>query len=167
MENLLALDPGKNKFGWAFVALQGDLLASGIIPCLRLEELLDGLLNGDLRQLAPAIRERRGNAERLDPPGTILLGSGTARKILEIALVSRGRVFTIVEEAYTTLEARRLFWKLHPPGFFARWIPESLRVPPRPIDDLAAWALALRFLDVAPGKASGERSRAPTPPRTS
>ncbi len=151
MENLLALDPGRDKFGWAFVTPRGELLASGIIPCLRLAEWLDGLLDGDLRQLAPVILERRGNAERLDPPGTILLGSGTARKILEDALASRGRAFTLVEEAYTSLEARPLFWKLHPPGFFARWIPESLRVPPRPIDDLAAWALALRFLQVSPG----------------
>lgn len=156
MEILLALDPGKDKFGWAFVTQGGDLLASGIIPRPRLEELLDGLLAGDLGQLSGTIRERRGGGVHLPPPGKILLGSGTARSLLEDALTARGRDYTLVDEAYTTLEARPLFWKLHPPGFFMKWIPQGLRVPPRPIDDLAAWALALRFLRVAPGKSAGK-----------
>lgn len=156
MEILLALDPGKDKFGWAFVTPGGDLLASGIIPRPHLEELLDGLLAGDLGQLSGTIRERRGSGEKLPPPGKILLGSGTARSLLEEALAARGRNFTLVDEAYTTLEARPLFWKLHPPGFFAGWIPQSLRVPPRPIDDLAAWALALRFLRDASEKSAGK-----------
>jgi len=157
MEILLALDPGKDKFGWAFVTQCGDLLASGIIPRQRLEELLDGLLEGDLGKLSGTIHEKGGSRERLSPPGKILLGSGTARSLLEEALAARGRKFILVEEAYTTLEARPLFWKLHPPGFFAGWIPQSLRVPPRPVDDLAAWALALRFLREASEKSAGKR----------
>ena len=51
-----------------------------------------------------------------------------------------------VDERNTTLEARSLYWKIHAPNFWTRLIPEGLRVPKRVLDDLAAWAIALRGL---------------------
>lgn len=146
MEVILGLDPGRDKFGWAFVAPDGSLLASGIIPSARAEELVGYLLAGCLEGVSSFTRENPGRIARLDPPGVILLGNGTARQGLSGILVSRKKDFTLFDEANTTLEARPLYWFLHPPKGLARFLPESLRVPPRPIDDLAAWVLARRFL---------------------
>lgn len=146
METILGLDPGKDKFGWAFVTEEGILLASGIVPSSIVEERLDSLLEGDLAGLSAMVRENAPNRDKLDPPDLVLLGNGTARERLSAALASRSQAFLLVDEAYTTLEARGLYWRLHPPGFFARMIPEGLRIPPRPVDDLAAWALVRRFL---------------------
>ncbi len=146
MDVILGLDPGRDKFGWAFVAPDGSLLASGIIPSARAEELIGFLLAGNLEGVSSFTRENPGRIERLDSPGVVLLGNGTARQGLSGILASRKRVFTLFDETNTTLEARPLYWLLHPPKGLARFLPESLRVPPRPIDDLAAWVLARRFL---------------------
>ncbi|MFA0887544.1 MAG: endonuclease [Synergistales bacterium] len=154
MKTLLGLDPGKDKFGWAFVTEEGKLLASGIIPSALTEARLDALLAGDLAGLSDTTRENAANQDTLGFPALVLLGNGTAREGLAWALASRKRAFSVVDEAYTTLEARRLYWRLHPPGFLARLIPEGMRVPPRPIDDLAAWALVRRFLSGRSGNGS-------------
>lgn len=151
---ILGLDPGKDKFGWAFVSAEGALLASGVIPSALAEEMVDFLLDGKLEALSSYTMEMQaGLLARLESPETVLLGNGTARERLCGILASRQRVFALVDEAYTTLEARTLYWILHPPRGFARLLPRGLRVPPRPIDDLAAWALVRRFLSQGAGKA--------------
>jgi len=150
---ILGLDPGKDKFGWAFVSAEGALLASGVIPSALAEEMVDFLLGGNLEALSFYTREMPAGLARLESPETVLLGNGTAREQLCGILASRQCAFALVDEAYTTLEARTLYWILHPPRGFARLLPRGLRVPPRPIDDLAAWALVRRFLSLDAGKA--------------
>ncbi|MDR2779856.1 MAG: endonuclease, partial [Synergistaceae bacterium] len=58
----------------------------------------------------------------------------------------RGRKidYVVADERMTTLEARELYWRIHPPRGLSRLIPVSLRVPPRSVDDLAAWAIMRR-----------------------
>lgn len=41
----------------------------------------------------------------------------------------------------TTLEARGRYWQLWPPRGWQRWLPAGLRLPPGPLDDLAALVL--------------------------
>jgi hypothetical protein len=91
MEVILGLDPGRDKFGWAFVAPDGSLLASGIIPSARAEELVGFLLAGNLEGVSSFTRENPGRIDRLDSPGVILLGNGTARQGLAGILVSEKR----------------------------------------------------------------------------
>ncbi|MGC1195619.1 MAG: pre-16S rRNA-processing nuclease YqgF [Geitlerinemataceae cyanobacterium] len=52
----------------------------------------------------------------------------------------------MVDERYSTLEARDRYWKMYPPQGLARLIPEGLRSPPRPIDDIVAILLIERYL---------------------
>jgi hypothetical protein len=54
--------------------------------------------------------------------------------------------YKLTDERMTTLEARGLYWALHPPRGMYRIIPKSLRVPPRNLDDLAAWAIIQRAI---------------------
>ena len=79
----------------------------------------------------------------------IALGDGTGSKeFYDYIKTVTSYEIIIVNERNTTLEARGLYWKLHRPGFLMRLLPESLRVPARILDDLAAWAIALRALRV-------------------
>jgi hypothetical protein len=53
----------------------------------------------------------------------------------------------LVDEKRTTLEARERYWILHRPALWQSCLPRRLRIPPRAVDDLAAWAIALRSLE--------------------
>lgn len=51
-----------------------------------------------------------------------------------------------VDERYSSLEARDRYWQLYPPQGLSRLIPQGMRVPPRPVDDIVAIILVERFL---------------------
>ena len=139
---VLGLDPGRDKTGFAFVNFNGDLLVSGIFPSYEIEKCL--------ADFTPYIIERRIDSEVLSfTPRVkfIAIGDGTtSRKFTEhVRSITCHEIIT-VDERNTTLEARSLYWKIHRPGILMRLLPEGLRVPPRVLDDLAAWAVALRGL---------------------
>ncbi len=118
---LVALDPGRN-LGVAFVSEGGALERHHVIT---LEEL-----------------------GRLDVPAgaTVLVGDGTGSAAVVSALRRLGIEPTLVPEEGTTLEARALYFADHPPKGLARLVPRGLLSPPVPIDDYAAYAVALRWL---------------------
>ena len=138
----LGLDPGRNKTGFAFVSPDGDLRLSGIFPSSEIEkffhDLTSYILEGRLDSETPGIISR---------VEFIAVGNGTTSKIFteHVRKITGCEIIT-VDEKNTTIEARSLYWKIHRPGIFLRLLPEGLRVPPRVIDDLAAWAVALRGL---------------------
>jgi RNase H-fold protein (predicted Holliday junction resolvase) len=53
----------------------------------------------------------------------------------------------LVDERYTSLEARDRYWQMYPPKGFAKLIPQGFRQPPRPIDDIVAILLIERYLN--------------------
>ena len=126
---LITIDPGTLKCGLA-VMLGEKVLESHI---LKNNEFEDAVLAFDAKYR----------------PAIILIGSGTNKLAIEkkvTALKLSAPIF-FVPEKNTTLEARQLYWKYHPPKGLWRFIPTSLRVPPVPVDDLAAIVIALRFLE--------------------
>lgn len=139
---ILGLDPGRDKTGFAFVSLDGNLLVSGIFPSSETVKFF--------ADFTPYIIERRIDSEIhgfIQRVKFIAVGDGTtSRKFTEHVKVITGHEIITVDERNTTLEARGLYWKIHTPGFFMSLIPESMRVPKRVLDDLAAWAVALRGL---------------------
>jgi RNase H-fold protein (predicted Holliday junction resolvase) len=54
----------------------------------------------------------------------------------------------LVDERYSTLEARDRYWQMYPPKGLARLIPQGLRQPPRPVDDIVAILLIERYLEL-------------------
>ena len=56
----------------------------------------------------------------------------------------------VMDEYRTTEEARREYWKVHPPTGWRRLLPLTLQVPPVPVDDFAAVLLAQRYLEQHP-----------------
>lgn len=133
------IDPGRFKIGIAF-SEEGELLFSAIIPKKEEDVLLDSLKNKRYDTLSKWRQE--GKIESLSDKGTdkIFLGDGTSSDELKDRLAGVMEV-ELVSEYETTLKARDLYWKLHPPRGLWKLVPTSLRLPPRDIDDLAAWAI--------------------------
>ena len=77
----------------------------------------------------------------------IAMGNGTRSKEFHEYLKNRVNIeIVIADEKNTTLEARKLYWKIHKPNFIMRFLPESMRVPSRVLDDLAAWSIGIRAM---------------------
>ena len=51
-----------------------------------------------------------------------------------------------IDERYSSLEARDRFWQMYPPKGLERLIPQGMRTPPRPVDDIVAIVLIERYL---------------------
>jgi hypothetical protein len=118
---IIALDPGQN-LGIAFVEDKGRLLWCEVIS-------LEGLKTLDV-----------------PPDSTFVVGDGTGHeKVLQV-LRERGLPYHVVDEVGTTLEARPLYFKDHPPTGLLRFLPRGMWAAPRNLDDYAAYAIALRYL---------------------
>ncbi len=78
----------------------------------------------------------------------IVIGDQTTSKIWHQKLTDNLPKATIkfVDERNSSLEARDRFWELYPPQGLQKLIPQSLRIPPRPIDDIVAILLIERYL---------------------
>jgi hypothetical protein len=143
---LAGIDPGREKFGWALVERDGHLLLSGITPLSFFGLWLQAVKAGSARGLEEWVFEKNCDNSVLTSCEKILLGKGTGMKKMAETLQNQETPFETVPEAYSTLRARKLYWLLHPPQGLVRVIPLSFRVPPRPVDDLAAWRIVLDHL---------------------
>ena len=78
----------------------------------------------------------------------IIIGDQTTSKIWHQKLTEALPKVTIefVDERNSTLEARDRYWEMYPPQGLQKLIPQSLRMPPRPIDDIVAILLIERYL---------------------
>jgi len=78
----------------------------------------------------------------------IVIGNQTTSKIWHQKLTDALPKSTIefVDERNSTLEARDRYWEIYPPQGLQKLIPQSLRIPPRPIDDIVAILLIERYL---------------------
>lgn len=149
---VLGLDPGRDKTGFAFVNLEGELLLSGIFPSGQREKFF-AEIESKSPDLSSWITEGRIEALPENLCGhvrAVIIGDGTtsrefARYVHDRTSCWKCDILT-VDESNTTLEARGLYWKIHEPGFLMRLVPEGMRVPKRTLDDLAAWAVTLRGL---------------------
>ncbi len=127
---VVAIDPGTAKCGVAVVSAAGKVIARAIVSLGSLEETLGPYLAAHPR---------------------LLVGNGTGgRPVVELLRHAGWPEALVVEEKGTTLEARRLYFQHRPPRGWRRLLPLSFLLPPRPIDDWAAVAIALKFLDANP-----------------
>ena len=143
---ILAFDPGRDKTGFAFVNDDGSLILSGIFESHEREKFFDALIHGD--SLAGYILEGRHESlpeNILASVKFIAAGNGTHSREFHEYLTSKVTVEILtIDEKNTTIEARSLYWKIHKPGLITRLLPESMRVPSRVLDDLAAWSIGIR-----------------------
>lgn len=137
---IAGIDPGRWKIGVAFA--DGDaLLFSAIIPAEKCTVLIKSFERGDWSLLEEWRQEgcikniENRRAEK------ICIGDGTSSREFAREFPFE---YSKTDEYGTTLEARKIFWRLHPPDGIMKLVPLSLRTPPRNIDDLAAYAIILR-----------------------
>jgi hypothetical protein len=119
---VVAFDPGRHV-GVAWVSARGSLLWSAVIGA------------EDVARVAVPLDAR------------VVHGDGTGSRDLAAALRAAGLRPEAVDERGTSERARALYWRRHPPRGMGRFVPVGMRVPPRPIDDFAAYAIALRALE--------------------
>lgn len=143
---LLGIDPGRDKIGWALTDDNGVLLISGIVKKQDLPLFLESLLKREWALLTPWIRENRKNYFNPDTDLRVVVGNGTTCQEILSFLEGQGIYAEIVEERGSTLEARKVFWSLHPPKGLWKLFPDSLRTPNRDIDDLAALVIVRRYI---------------------
>jgi RNase H-fold protein (predicted Holliday junction resolvase) len=132
--NYLGFDPGRDKCGVAVRSGDGELLYHEVV------------LSGS------AIATLQSLYQQYDISVVVMGNQTTAktwRKQLREALPDTVEIL-MVDERYSTLEARDRYWQMYPPQGLARLIPEGLRSPPRPIDDIVAILLIERYLKSKP-----------------
>lgn len=130
--SVLAIDPGRDKCGVAVVDRARGVLFRGVVSRQRLVDEVTRLV----REYAP---------------GAVVLGDRTASRLVErdlaqIEAIQRTGGIRRVDEQGTSRLARARYWSEHPPRGLWRLVPVGLRVPPVPLDDLAAVILAERYL---------------------
>ncbi|HIK46705.1 MAG TPA: Holliday junction resolvase RuvX [Leptolyngbyaceae cyanobacterium M65_K2018_010] len=127
---ILGLDPGRQKCGLAIMGVDRILRYQEVVP---VEEVVTKIET--LRQQFPI--------------STIVLGDQTSSKQWQHTLsqlLDPPRIM-LVDERYTSLEARDRYWQMYPPAGLTQLIPPSLRTIPRPIDDIVAILLIERYLN--------------------
>jgi RNase H-fold protein (predicted Holliday junction resolvase) len=133
---VLGIDPGRAKAGFAVVRPDGDVVTRGIETIEGLQARLTRLLAG-------------GNVD------AIALGRGTNSGAVRRLLEGFGVPIHLVDEFETSRAARGLYFVDHPPRGWRRLIPIGLQLPDGPVDDYAAIVIARRYL---------ARGVAPQPP---
>lgn len=127
---ILGFDPGRQKCGLAVLGVDRRLYYHEVI---RAEEAIASI---------QSLRDRF-------PVSLLVMGDQTSSKEWKRQLEEKLtdlRVVT-VDERNSSLEARDRFWQMYPPKGLSRLIPEGLRTPPRPIDDIVAILLIERYLE--------------------
>ncbi|NET56704.1 MAG: pre-16S rRNA-processing nuclease YqgF [Symploca sp. SIO2E6] len=137
---ILGFDPGRDKCGLAVMGKEQQLLYHQVVASQQAITTIEQLF-------------------QKFPIQTIVMGDGTTAKSWkqEISRDLGGSLsIALVDERYSTLEARDRYWQMYPPQGLQRLIPQGMRQPPRPVDDLVAIILIERYL-----KLGREENRTP------
>jgi RNase H-fold protein (predicted Holliday junction resolvase) len=131
-QNILGLDPGRDKCGVAVIDSMQQLLYHQVIDSTQAIATIKFLVQNYAIDL-------------------IVMGNGTTSKAWQqqIEFYLPDLPITSVNEINSTLEARDRYWIMYPPQGLQRLIPQGLRTPPRPIDDIVAIILIERYLELA------------------
>ena len=125
---IAALDPGRDKCGFAVLNEEGKILCQRVIGT---ENLMTEV-----------------NAAKADYGfSRLLIGNGTTSREAQGKLAQIAALEVIVRDEYRTTElAKKAYWKANPPKGWRRLIPVTMQVPPVPVDDFVAVILARRYL---------------------
>ncbi len=127
-ETILGFDPGKDKCGVAVMDGNRSLLYHQVLLTIEVITKISDLC-------------QQYNVSR------IVMGDQTTAKQWQQQLTTAFPDLSIelIDERYSSLEARDRYWQMYPPNFITKLIPQGMRQPPRPIDDLVAIILIERY----------------------
>lgn len=152
---ILGVDPGRDKIGWALTGYNGSLFSAGICSASEQEVFLTALTRGVgywKQGLSLWMTEKPELiASQPEELSLVAIGNGTGSREAVNLFKRLGVKVIVVSEKGTTLEARGLYWEFHSPSWWQRCLPRVMWIPPRPLDDLAAWVIAKRSLQFIEG----------------
>lgn len=128
---ILGFDPGKAKCGLAVMGVDRRIHYQQVIPADQAIQTIQSL-----RQEFPI--------------SLLIMGDQTTAQSWKQKLQAElGEPLSIVtvDERYSSLEARSRYWEMYPPKGFYRLLPQGMRTPPRPVDDIVAILLIERYLE--------------------
>ena len=130
---VLGLDPGRDKCGFA-----------------ALEKTVDGRIRVLMQRVIETknLEQEAAAAMAAFSPSKLIEGNGTTSKDARerLALALPDLAVEVVDEYRTTEQAKKDYWKAHPPRGLRRLLPTTMQVPPVPVDDFVAVILATRYL---------------------
>jgi RNase H-fold protein (predicted Holliday junction resolvase) len=125
---ILGFDPGRDKCGIAVVRQDFSVYEHEVVPA---EEAI-AKIQVWMQQYSIHV---------------LVMGNQTTAKQWQQRLEQALEVpITLIDERYSTLEARDRYWAMYPPKGLARLLPQGMRDVPRPIDDIVAIILVERYL---------------------
>jgi RNase H-fold protein (predicted Holliday junction resolvase) len=129
-EVIIGFDPGRDKCGVAVMDVGGTLYRHEVVPSSEAIATINGIINGFSVQ-------------------HLVLGDQTTSREWQATLKQNLSIpipIHLVDERYSTLEARDRYWQLYPPKGLQKLIPKGLRSIAHPIDDIVAIILIERYL---------------------
>ncbi|MEM9136919.1 MAG: resolvase [Cyanobacteria bacterium P01_F01_bin.42] len=127
---LLGFDPGRDKCGVAVMGVDRQIQFNQVVQSAEVPQTI--------RQICQDF-----------PISVCVMGDQTTSAEwgdrLTQCLTDAVRLFK-VDERNSSLEARDRYWSLYPPKGIQKLIPQGMRVPPRPVDDIVAVILIERYL---------------------
>lgn len=125
---ILGFDPGRDKCGLAVMGDDRQLHYHQVVPA------------------ADAIATMQALCQQF-PISLIVMGNQTTAKSWQQQILQALPLpIIMVDERYTSLEARDRYWQMYPPKGLSQLLPQGMRQPPRPIDDIVAILLIERYL---------------------
>ncbi len=126
---ILAIDPGRDKIGMAVVELTEKVIEHRWV-------------------LSPDFNDRFVEMVDRYTISEVVLGDKTHYKpvLAQIQLMKPSLAVHLVDESFSTLEARSLFWTYRSPSTLKEHIFRILNLPTGPWDDITAIVLAQRYL---------------------
>lgn len=127
---ILGFDPGRDKCGLAVMGLDRQLYYHQVVSA------------GEAIATIQALRQKF-------PISLLVMGDQTTAKVWKQQLSQELPPLSIVmvDERYSSLEARDRYWQMYPSKGFSRLLPRGLRQPPRPVDDIVAIILIERYME--------------------
>ncbi|MEM9502960.1 MAG: Holliday junction resolvase RuvX [Leptolyngbyaceae cyanobacterium] len=127
---ILGFDPGRQKCGLAVMGLDRVLMHRAVVAA--------GAVLTTIEQL-----------QQQYPISLIVMGDQTSAKDWKTQLTQLSQPLRVVliDERYSSLEARDRYWQMYPPAGWQRLLPQGFRQPTVPIDDIVAMLLIERYLN--------------------
>ncbi len=140
MSWLLGFDPGRDKCGVALLTAAATVTAPIPLGAITAAVVMP---TDTVVQTLPTLLSQHG-AET----GTLVVGNQTLSKVWQAQLQTLLPHWSlvVVDEHYSSQEARQRYWQYYPPRGWQALVPQGMRLPPRPVDDIVAVILIERWM---------------------
>jgi len=128
---ILGFDPGKDKCGIAVMGRDKKVCYHQVVP----SESAISTIQSLCKQF---------------PIELLVMGDQTTSKSWKQKLTQSLSPFikiVQIDERYSSLEARERYWQMYPATGLSRFIPQGMRTPRRPVDDIVAIVLIERYFN--------------------